>query len=229
MKTHSYPGRLIIVEGIDGSGKSTQLLLLYKYLLSQGHTVLLSEWNSSPMVKSTTLYGKKKKLLTPTTFSLIHATDFADRLVNYIVPLLKAGVVVLGDRYAFTAFARDAARGVDRQWVRDLYSFAPFPDLSFYFRVPLSVSVDRILTGRPKLKYYEAGMDLGLSNDEVESFKLFQQRILNEYDQMTAEFGFTVMDGSRQIEEQQTEMREAVDEMLKGYNGLRRDWEQAAV
>lgn len=227
MDSHSYPGRLIIVEGIDGSGKSTQLLLLHKYLLSRGYTVSLSEWNSSPMVKSTTSLGKKKRLLTPTTFSLIHATDFADRLVNHIAPLLKAGVIVLADRYAFTAFARDAARGVDRQWVRDLYSFAPRPDLSFYFRVPLSVSIERILVGRPKLKYYEAGMDLGLSNDEVESFKLFQQRILSEYDQMTSEFGFTVMDGSRPIEEQQTQMRCVVDEMLVSYHGLRRDWLEA--
>ncbi|MEI6915770.1 MAG: thymidylate kinase, partial [Armatimonadota bacterium] len=161
MRTHDYPGRLIIVEGIDGSGKSTQLLLLHKYLQASGQAVSLSEWNSSPMVKSTTSLGKKKKILTPITFSLIHATDFADRLVNHIIPLLKAGVIVLADRYAFTAFARDAARGCDRQWVRDLYSFAVKPDMAFYFRVSLDVSVDRILSGRPKLKYYEAGMDIG--------------------------------------------------------------------
>jgi dTMP kinase len=229
MYKHDYPGRLIIVEGIDGSGKSTQLQLLYKYLAARNYTVSLSEWNSSPLVKSTTSLGKKKKFLTPTTFSLIHATDFADRLVNHIIPLLKAGVVVLADRYAFTAFARDTARGVHPLWVRNLYSFAPMPDIAFYFRVPLEVSIDRILTGRTKLKYYEAGMDLGLSRDPEESFKLFQERILKAYDGMTEEFGFTVMDGTLPIEEQQEKMREIVDRELEGFKGLRRPVREVAV
>ncbi len=229
MYKHDYPGRLIIVEGIDGSGKSTQLQLLYKYLAARNYTVWLSEWNSSPLVKSTTSLGKKKKFLTPTTFSLIHATDFADRLVNHIIPLLKAGVVVLADRYAFTAFARDTARGVHPHWVRNLYSFAPMPDIAFYFRVPLDVSIDRILTGRTKLKYYEAGMDLGLSRDPEESFKLFQERILRAYDEMTEEFGFTVMDGTLPIEEQQEKMREIVDRALEGFSGLRRPIREAVT
>jgi dTMP kinase len=229
MYKHDYPGRLIIVEGIDGSGKSTQLQLLYKYLAARNYTVSLSEWNSSPLVKSTTSLGKKKKFLTPTTFSLIHATDFADRLVNHIIPLLKAGVVVLADRYAFTAFARDTARGVHPQWVRNLYSFAPMPDIAFYFRVPLDVSIDRILTGRTKLKYYEAGMDLGLSRDPEESFKLFQERILRAYDDMIEEFGFTVMDGTLPIEEQQEKMRAIVDRALEGFNGLRRPVREAVA
>ncbi len=174
MKKHDFPGRLIIVEGIDGSGKSTQLQLLHKYLMAQDYTVSLSEWNSSTLVKSTTTLGKKKKFLTPTTFSLIHATDFADRLVNHIVPLLKAGVIVLADRYAFTAFARDCARGVDPGWVRDLYSFAFIPDISFYFQVPLNVSVERILTGRAGLKYYEAGMISGFQTTEWRAFASFR-------------------------------------------------------
>ena len=129
-----FKGKLIVVEGIDGSGKSTQLSLLSQWLRSQAIAVAFSEWNSSPLVRETMRRGKKKKMLTPTTFSLLHATDFADRMERYILPLLKAGAVVCADRYAYTAFARDVARGVDRQWVRRLYRFAPRPHLSFYFR-----------------------------------------------------------------------------------------------
>jgi dTMP kinase len=149
-----FPGRLIIVEGIDGSGKSTQLSLLSQWLRLRGYAVAFSEWNSSPLVKETTRRGKKKEMFTPTTFSLIHATDFADRMERYIVPLIKAGAVVCADRYAYTAFARDVVRGVDRSWVRNLYRFAVQPSLAFYFKVPLEVALGRILGGRNALKYY---------------------------------------------------------------------------
>src|SRR5512146_1567140 len=142
---HEYPGKLIVVEGIDGSGKTTQLGLLAKWLAAAGHRVTLTEWNSSELVKTTTKIGKKKNALTPMTFSLLHATDFADRLIYKIIPPLKAGMIVLADRYAFTAFARDVARGVDRQWVRDLYGFTVRPDLSLYFRVPVEVALERLM------------------------------------------------------------------------------------
>src|SRR3990170_3157193 len=158
---HSYPGRLFVVEGIDGSGKTTQLGLLAKWLSATGHRVYVTEWNSSVLVKAATKLGKKKNTLTPMTFSLLHATDFADRLLYRIIPPLQAGMIVLADRYAYTAFARDVARGVDRQWVRDLYSFAVRPDLAVYFKVPIDVSLDRLLARREKLKFYEAGMDMG--------------------------------------------------------------------
>jgi dTMP kinase len=220
LQTHTYKGKLIIVEGIDGSGKSTQIDLLYRWLRSQGKSVYFSEWNSSKLVKSTTRLGKKKRILTPTTFSLIHATDFADRWENHILPLLKAGVIVLADRYAFTAFGRDVARGVDPQWVRNLYSFALQPDIAFYFRVPLEVSVNRILSSRAKIKYYEAGKDLELSDDKVVSFRLFQQRICDEYEKMIAEYGLTVIDGTLPIHEQQQQVREITQELLQGWEGL---------
>jgi dTMP kinase len=195
-----FKGKLIIVEGIDGSGKSTQLSLLSQWLRSQTMAVAFSEWNSSPLVHETMRRGKKKQMLTPTTFSLLHATDFADRMERYILPLLKAGAIVCADRYTYTAFARDVARGVDRQWVRSLYSFALRPHLSFYFRVPLEVALGRILGGRDAIKYYEAGMDLGLSHDVEESFRIFQGRILEEYEAMTREMGFHVIDATRSIE-----------------------------
>ncbi len=168
-----YKGKLIVVEGIDGSGKSTQISLLSHWLRSQGVAVAFSEWNSSPLVRETTRRGKKKEMFTPTTFSLIHATDFADRTERYILPLLKSGAIVCADRYAYTAFARDVARGVGRRWVRNLYSFAIRPSLSFYFRVSLDVAIGRILGGRNAIKYYEAGMDLKLSRDVAGELSYF--------------------------------------------------------
>src|SRR5215813_3035644 len=171
------PGTLIVVEGIDGSGKSTQIKLLEKWLRFEGISVFLTEWNSSDMVKEITSKGKKKGKLTPTTFSLLHATDFADRYERQILPLLRAGYIVLADRYLFTALARDAVRGVDRDWVESLYSFAVHPDITFYFRVPLEVSLNRILEGRPALKYHEAGLDMGWTTDPYESFRIFQGKI----------------------------------------------------
>src|ERR1700735_469235 len=191
-----FPGRLFIVEGIDGSGKSTQLLLLHKWLESRGYGVVFSEWNSSPLVKDTTKLGKKKKLLTPATFSLVHATDFADRTEHSILPFLKAGAVVLCDRYVYTAFARDAARGMDGDWVRDLYAFAVKPTAAFYFRVPLETAIGRLPGARDGFKYYEAGLDLGLTGDPEDSFRLFQGRILEEYEKMIPEFGLTVIDAT---------------------------------
>ncbi|MDA4113548.1 MAG: thymidylate kinase [Thaumarchaeota archaeon] len=207
-------GRLIVVEGIDGSGKSTQLHLLDKWLRHLGVQVFNTEWNSSEVVKAITSKGKKKVLLTPTTFSLLHATDFADRYERNVVPLLRAGYFVLADRYIYTAYARDTVRGCNPRWVRRIYSFAARPDAAFYYHVPVEIAVKRILTGRPKLKYYEAGMDLNLSNDEYESYRIFQSRIIEEYKSMAPMEGFRVMDGTLDIELQQVLMRRQVLELL---------------
>lgn len=212
---HQFPGKLFIVEGIDGSGKSTQLSLLQQWLKREGYTVFFSEWNSSPLVKETTRRGKKKQMLTPTTFSLIHATDLADRIERHIIPPLKAGAIVLADRYIYTAFARDTARGVNAQWVRELYRFAVKPTIAFYFSVPLEVSLKRILGARAGLKYYEAGMDLSMSDDIEESFRLFQGIIRGKYEEMIDEFGLTVIDATRSIEEQQNEVRAIVERQLQ--------------
>ena len=207
---HEYPGKLLVVEGIDGSGKTTQLGLLAKWLKAEGHRVFVTEWNSSALVKAATKTGKKKNALTPMTFSLLHATDFADRLLYNIIPPLKAGMIVLADRYAYTAFARDATRGVDRQWVRELYSFAVRPDMALYFRVPIDVSLDRLMARRVKLKFYEAGMDLGWSANPVESFRLFQGKVLDEYDRIVDEYGLSVISAVGSITEQQRLVRDLV-------------------
>jgi len=209
-----FPGRLIAVEGLDGSGKSTQIYLLKRWLELQGHKVYFSEWNSSELVKAATSKGKKRELLSPTTFSLIHATDFADRYERHLVPLLRSGYLVLCDRYAFTAFARDTVRGCPQEWVRGLYSFAALPDLTFFFKANLEVSLNRILDGRPQLKYFEAGMDLHLSTDPYESFRIFQGRILEQYLAMSTEFHFTVIDANQSVEEQQNIVRELISERV---------------
>jgi len=219
---HPYPGKLIIVEGIDGSGKSTQLLLLQKWLESKGFKCFFTEWNSSELVRETTRRGKKTKALTPTTFSLLHATDFASRLYHNILPPLKAGMLVLADRYVYTAFARDAARGVSPSWVRKVYNFAVRPDMAFYFKVPIEVATDRLLGGtRAQLKYYEAGMDMNLSQDVTESFRIFQSRILDEYDKIVSEYGLITMDATQEIEDQQNEMRRLVSQALEQYRPTR--------
>jgi len=155
------------------------------------------------------------------TFSLLHATDFADRLLYKIIPPLKAGMIVLADRYAYTAFARDVTRGVDRQWVRELYSFAVKPDLALYFRVPIDVSVDRLLARRVKLKFYEAGMDLGWSTNPVESFRLFQGKVLEEYDRIADEYGLSVVDAVGSITQQQRVVRGLVAKHVEAVDANR--------
>jgi dTMP kinase len=212
---HDFPGKLFVVEGTDGSGKSTQLSLLYQWLKAEGYPAFFSEWNSSPLVKDTTRRAKKRHLFTPATFSLLHATDFADRTERDIIPPLKAGAIVLADRYIYTAFARDVARGCNRAWIREVYKFAVQPTVAFFFRAPLDVAIDRILSARPALKFYEAGQDMEWADDPEESFTIFQGRILAEYDRMVEEFGLTVIDATRSIEAQQHEMREIISKHLK--------------
>lgn len=210
------PGKLFIVEGIDGSGKSTQIDLLYKWLTNEGYAVVYTEWNSSPIVRKTIKQGKKNIALTPLSFHLIHAADFADRTERQIIPALKAGAIVLADRYIYTAFARDGARGMNPEYVRKVYSFAVRPTVAFYFRVPLKEALQRILVGRPMLKYYEAGMDLGLDPDPYKSFKIFQERILQLYDAMVDESNLTVIDATRPLVEQQQTVRRIVEPHLDG-------------
>jgi dTMP kinase len=214
-KKFEVSGKLIVVEGIDGSGKSTQIRLVEKWLKFKLLPVFLTEWNSSETVKEITSKGKKKGTLTPTTFSLLHATDFADRYERNIFPLLRAGYMVLADRYVYTAYSRDMVRGCSPKWVCKIYNFAVKPDIVFYFRVPIDIAIERILSGRPKLKFYEAGMDLNLSNDPYESYRIFQSRIVDQYESMIESEGFTVIDGRADIEEQQQLVRQKIIDILQ--------------
>ncbi len=212
-KEHNLKGVLICVEGIDGSGKSTQLDLLYSWLKSKNADVILTRWNSSDLIAETTKKAKKKNLLSPRTFSLLHAVDFADRLEKIIIPAMKAGFIVLADRYVYTAFARDVAREVDPRWVRNMYSFAIKPDLTFYFDVSAKVSLDRLCSTRQP-KYYEAGMDLKLSNNPYKSYIIFQNRVIEEYKNMVDEFELVKIDANDTIHSKQKYLRELVGKLL---------------
>jgi dTMP kinase len=208
------PGFLIAVEGLDGSGKSTQIRLLFHWLYGLRLRVHFTEWNSSALVRGATKRGKKSQLLTPTTFSLVHATDFADRYERQILPMLRGGYIVLCDRYSYTSFARDAVRGCDPDWLRSMYGFARRPNITLYFKLPLEVALGRILEGRPRLKWFEAGMDMNLSPDIYESFRLFQGRVAEEYDRLSKEFGFTVIDATRGVHEQQEQVRALIGKKI---------------
>lgn len=216
---HNLKGTLICVEGIDGSGKSTQLVILRDWLKSLKQDVIFTEWNSSDLISQTTKLAKKKNLLSPRTFSLLHAVDFADRLEQIIIPALKAGFIVLADRYTYTAFARDVARGVDANWVRHMYGFAVQPDLTMYFHVPAEISLERICSNRSP-KFYEAGMDLKISNDPYESYIIFQNRVNAEYNKMVKEYGLVEIDATSTIHSKQLIFREEVKKVLskKGIN-----------
>lgn len=210
----SIPGRLIAVEGLDGSGKSTQISLLRRWMELENLRVFFTEWNSSSIVKRATRRGKAEQSLTPTTFSLIHSTDFADRYERQILPLLRAGYIVLADRYVYTAFVRDVVRGCDPNWVEKLYGFARHPDITLFFDAPLDIALDRILTGRPQLKFHEAGMDLNLSDDIEESFCLFQKMVYEEYQRAMSRYNFIVINATDPPEEQQQRVRTLIRESI---------------
>lgn len=216
---HDLKGTLICVEGIDGSGKSTQLAILRDWLKSKGLDVIYTEWNSSDLISQTTKRAKKKNLLSPRTFSLLHAVDFADRLEQIIIPAMKAGFIVLADRYVYTAFARDVARGVDKDWVRNEYGFAIKPDLTLYYSISAEISLERICSNRTP-SFYEAGMDMKLSNNPYKSYVIFQNMVNTEYLQMVDEFGLVKIDAQQSIHSKQVKMRELVKECLakKGIN-----------
>ena len=212
-KNHDLKGVLICVEGIDGSGKSTQLDLLYSWLKSKNLDVILTCWNSSDLIADTTKKAKKKNFPSGRTFSLLHAVDFADRLEKVIIPAMKAGFIVLADRYVYTAFARDVARDVDKKWVRNMYGFAIKPDLTLYFDVSAKVSLERICTNRQP-KYYEAGMDLKLSNNPYKSYVLFQNRVIEQYKDMVDEYDLIKVDANESIHKKQMYFRQIVTELL---------------
>ena len=209
----SYPGKLIAVEGTDGVGRSTQIQLLREWLEVKGYGVIETGWTRSPLMQPTIELAKSSNTLNKLTFVLLYATDFADRLEKEIIPALKAGFIVLSDRYIFTALARAGVRGVDRAWIRNLYGFAIAPHLVFYLRIDEKTLIRRVLQARG-MDYWESGMDLKLGDDIYESFRAYQRVLLKEYASMADEFGFRVLDARRKVDVIQDELRRQIAAFL---------------
>lgn len=211
---HNFPGKLIVIEGTDGVGRSTQVEMLANGLAVEGYGVARSEWKSSGLIARAIEKAKDKNALNTVTFSLLYATDLADRLNNVILPALKAGLIVIADRYFYTAYARDVVRGADPDWVRQVYGFAVQPDLVFYMKMPLEPLLRRIITTRGGLDFYESGRDIGMSTDLYQSFKLYQSQILYEFEQMSGEFGFKVVAADDPVDEVQKTLRKELRGLL---------------
>jgi dTMP kinase len=209
-----YPGKIIALEGTDGVGRSTQIRLLREWLEVQGYGVVETGWTRSPLMSPTIELAKSSNTLNKLTFVLLYACDFADRLEKEIIPALKAGFIVLADRYIYTAIARAGVRGVDSQWIRRLYGFAIAPHLVFYLRIDADQLARRVLeTGG--MEYWESGMDMKTGDDIYESFRSYQQKLLREYASMADEFHFRVLDARRPIDRIQDELRKQVAAFLE--------------
>jgi dTMP kinase len=209
-----YPGRLIAIEGTDGVGRSTQIQLLREWLEVKGYGVVETGWTRSPLMQPTIELAKSSNTLNKLTFVLLYATDFADRLEKEVIPALKAGFIVLSDRYIFTALARAGVRGIDRPWLRSLYGYAIAPHLVFYLKVDVETLIGRVLASRG-MDFWESGMDLKLGDDIYDSFRAYQNKLLREYTSMADEFHFRTLDARRSIDRIQDELRRQVGAFLE--------------
>ncbi|HMS83522.1 MAG TPA: hypothetical protein PKD12_07720 [Nitrospira sp.] len=209
-------GKLIAIEGTDGVGRSTHIEMLQEWLEVQGYGVVTTGWTRSNLMSKTIEMAKAGNILDRWSLSLLYATDFADRLEHQIIPALRSGFVVLADRYIYTAFARDFVRSADRKWIRDVFGFSLIPDLVCYLRIDVETLALRVIetTG---MNYWESGMDLRLGNDLYESFKKYQSLLIEEFDKMAMEFGFTVVDARKSPEEIQDELRGHILPVLQNH------------
>lgn len=215
-----YPGKLIAIEGTDGVGRSTQIQLLREWLEVKGYGVIETGWTRSALMQPTIELAKASNTLNKLTFVLLYATDFADRLEKEIIPALKAGFIVLSDRYIFTALARAGVRGTDRQWLRNLYGFAIAPHLMFYLKVDIETLIRRVLSARG-MDFWESGMDLKSGDDIYDSFRSYQNKLLREYSSMADEFHFRTIDARRSVEHIQEELRKQVGAFLESEEGAK--------
>jgi dTMP kinase len=209
-------GKLIVVEGADGSGRSTQIGRLKEWLEGCGHATAQVGLKRSELVREELEQAQKGNILSRTTFSLFYATDFADQLENSILPALRAGFIVLADRYIYTLMARDLVRGMDEAWLKNLYGIAPVPDAVFYLNVSPEILVQRNFAKNFHLDFWESGMDLGLSRDMFDSFMRYQAMMVQQFHRLQKIYGFTIVDGSRPEEEISAELRDKIQAVLTG-------------
>jgi dTMP kinase len=210
---NGYPGKIVALEGTDGVGRSTQIRLLREWLEVQGYGVVETGWTRSELMQPTIELAKSSNTLNKLTFQLLYATDFADRLEKEIIPALKAGFIVLSDRYIYTALARAAVRGVDRGWLRSLYGFAIAPHQVFYLKVDVETLTCRVLESRG-MDYWESGMDMKHGDDIYESFRTYQGKLLREYASLAREFQFHVIDARPRVDIIQEQLRRKVEAFL---------------
>ena len=209
-------GKLIVVEGADGSGRSTQIAMLVEWLEGCGHATVQVGLKRSTLVSEELERAQQGNILSRTTLSLFYATDFADQLENIILPALKAGFVVLADRYIYTLMARDMVRGMDEAWLKNLYGIAVEPDTVFYLQVPPEELVQRTFAKNAALDYWESGMDLGLSRDMFDSFMKYQRLMADTFRRLQATYGFTIVDGMRAADVINAELRKKISAVLAG-------------
>lgn len=215
LKPFQVKGKLIVVEGTDGVGRSTQVALLKNWLEVKGYAVVETGWARSNLMHKSIEAAKAGTMLDRMTFTLLYATDFADRFENQILPALKSGHIVLADRYIYTAFVRDAVRRSDGKWVRNLFSFALVPDLVIQLRIDIESLIPRVIESGG-MNFWEAGMDLHMGQDLFDSFVNYQSALIAEYDRLSKEFGFEVVDARKSVEEIHDSIKESVKGILKG-------------
>ncbi len=209
-------GKLVVIEGADGSGRSTQIARLVQWLEGCGHATVQVGLKRSTLVSEELEQAKQGNILSHLTMSLFYATDFADQLENIILPALKAGFIVLADRYIYTLMVRDLVRGLDEAWLKNLYGISVVPDAVFYLNVSPGLLVQRNFQKIQALDYWESGMDIGLSRDMFDSFLKYQALVETEFRRLQATYGFTIVNGERSIEEISAELQERVEKLLEG-------------
>src|SRR5438552_6565886 len=214
-------GKLIVVEGADGSGRSTQIAKLVEWLEGGGHATVQVGLKRSTLVSEELEQAQERNILSRTTLSLFYATDFADQLENIILPALKAGFIVLADRYIYTLMARDMVRGMDEAWLKNLYGIAPEPDTVFYLKVPPEELVQRTFAKNSSLDYWESGMDIGLSRDLFDSFMKYQTAMEKTFRHLQRIYGFTIVDGMRSADAINSDLRKKISGVLRASRGSR--------
>jgi dTMP kinase len=214
MEKLQLPGKLIVIEGTDGVGRSTHVNLLHDWLEKIGKGVLVTGLTRSPLIGGGLQAAKESRYLGRQTMTLFYATDFADRLEHEIIPALRAGFVVIADRYLYTLIARDTVRGADPQWLRNLYGFGLVPDATFYLSIDIDNLVPRVLRAE-KLNYWEAGMDLGLADNLFDSFYIYQSRLIDEFEKMKREFRFTTVSCRGTVRSVQTRLRKKIASLFE--------------